>query len=504
MELTGGGFGRGRRILGLGEGVLTSAVVILLVAAVIYAASRPGARRRWDLTAGATYTLGAQTRQVLADLPAPVRVVTIFRPELQDLPNGLAQVQLRAAEYVRNLLAEYEVAASGLIDLEHFDPHANQNEVEEVVRAHRISRYNVVLLTCRGRERQVFLEDLVTIDRGLADPGRIEPAELRAWHGEGPLTAALLTVTDERAPVVAALTGHGEGDLGDVEPFGHSAMADGLRGQGIALRELSLDPGDSVPQDVDAVLVLSPQGELGTRTVESLASFHAGGGGLLLALDPWRADGDLDRFLADVGVLRERAFVCRDDALVEASSRRTYLPARRFDPDHVITASIARQGFFANVSTHGGLQRSPSAPVGHHTPVLLRSEDGVFGDQLGPAGEMGNYQFDEGRERRGPRDLIMAVDGAPGRVVLSGGSALFTNSFLGADQGGPGNMDLLLNSVNWLVHRERAVEARSQEAYESVVKLYEDEASAVRLYVMLLMPLGGAALGLLTWFVRRR
>jgi len=504
VALTGGGFGRGRRLLGAGEGLATTLVVLALVAAIIYASSRSALRQRFDLTAGARYSLSEQSLKVLSDLPAPVRVVTIFRPEPQPFPNGLASVQSRAGEYVRNLLAEYEVAAGGQLELVSYDPHANQNEVEELVRKHHITRYNLVVLECRDRVRLVYLEDLVTIDRGLADPDRIQPAELRAYHGESPLTSALLSVTDEQPPRAYALVGHGEGDISDFDSFGFGVLAEALRGQGFELDTLELKPELGLPEDAELLLLLSPRRPLGQASVEALRDFHLRGGGLFLALDAWWAEAAFDHFVADLGVLRERALVTRDDPMLEATSRRTLLPARRFNADHVISAPMARQGFFANVSTHGGLRRAPDTPAHIGTPVLLRSDDDVFGDLVGADGSPGNYMLDEGSEVRAARDLVIAVEGAPGRVTVSGGTAWLTNSFLGVAQGGPGNMDLALNCMNWLVQRERAVEARSQDAYESIVKMYEDETSSVRLYIVILMPLGGALLGLLVWLARRR
>jgi hypothetical protein len=504
MAMTGKGFGRGRRLLGAGEGVITSVVILALVAAVIYASSRPALRQRWDLTEGERYSLGPQTLKVLSELPAPVRVITIFRPEPQIVGTGLAAVQTRAGQYVGNLLSEYEVASGGQLSIETYDPHADQNEVEDVVREHHITRYNVVVLACRDRVRLVYLEDLVTIDRGLADPDNMQPAELRAYHAEGPLTSALLSVTDEEPPRALALTGHGEGPIDDFDVFGFGIVAEALRGQGFEVESAELMAGASVPDDVDVVMLLSPRRPLGQPITDALAAFHERGGGLFLALDPWWSDEPFDRFVAELGVMRERALVTREDALVEASSRRTLLPARRFNRDHVITGPIARQNFFANVSTHGGLRRAPQTPAQRGTPVLLRSDDDVFGDAVGADGLPGNYTFDEGTEVRAPRDLVMAVEAPPGRAVVAGGTAWLTNSFLGAAQGGPGNMDLALNAVNWLADRERAVESRSQDAYESIIKMYEDEASDVRMYVVLFMPLGGALLGLLIWFTRRR
>jgi ABC-type spermidine/putrescine transport system permease subunit I len=53
-------------------------VVLIVVAVVTYAATRPTLRRRLDLTEGAQYTLSEQTRQILADLPQPVTFIELL------------------------------------------------------------------------------------------------------------------------------------------------------------------------------------------------------------------------------------------------------------------------------------------------------------------------------------------------------------------------------------------------------------------------------------------
>jgi hypothetical protein len=57
---------------------------------------------------------------------------------------------------------------------------------------------------------------------------------------------------------------------------------------------------------------------------------------------------------------------------------------------------------------------------------------------------------------------------------------------------------------SWLVQRESAIAARPKQVYESRVDLTPDEQGRIVLYVIVLMPLGGVALGLLIWLARRR
>jgi len=481
-----------------------SVVVALAVAAVVYAASRSTLRQRWDLTRGATYSLSGQTQVILDHLEHPVEITTLFRPEPQVVFNGLAQVQHEAGEYVVNLLEEYAVAAGGQLSLNVLRPDIDRAEVEELVRAHHLSRYNVVLVVCEGRARQVYLEDLVTIDRGYASADIIQPAELRQYHGEGPLTSALLGVSDEDPPVAAFLQGHGEGNIDDYEIFGLGVLADAMRGQGMIVRRVDMSGRNDLPADVDLAVLVSPEPEkFGRRATDILRTFHEDGGALFLSLDPWASDADLDAFVADLGVHRERALVARDDPLV-SGPRRAAIVARRFDPDHPISAPIAKQGIFATMSGVGGLLRSPQVSAATSTPALLRTDEDVYGDEVGSTTEPGNFIFDEGREIRGARTVAMAVEGGPGRVVIVGGSQFLTNGAVAGRESGPANMDLALNAMNWLAEREQVVDVPPREVYESRVDLFEGEQRDVFLYVVVYMPLGGALLGLLMWFLRRR
>ena len=505
MALKGGRFGAWRRIAGVGEGLAMSVVVALAVAAFVYAASRPTLRQRWDLTRGATYTLSGQTQVILDHLEHPVEITTLFRPEPQVIFNGLAQVQHEAGEYVVNLLEEYVVAAGGQLSLNVLRPDIDRAEVEELVRAHHLSRYNVVLVVCEGRARQVYLEDLVTIDRGYASADIIQPAELRQYHGEGALTSALLGVSDEVPPVAAFLHGHGEGNIDDsMGDYGLGVLANAMRGQGIIVRRVDMSGRNDLPADVDMAVIISPEPErFGRRATDVLRTFHENGGALFLSLDPWASDADLDGFVGDLGVRRERALVARDDPLV-SGPRRAAIVARRFDPDHPITAPIAKQGIFATLSGVGGLYRSPQATADTGTPALLRTADDVFGDMVGGTTEPGNFLFDEGIEVKGSRTVAMAIEGGSGRVVIVGGSQILTNAGLAGRESGPANLDLTLNAMNWLAEREQVVDVPPREVYESRVDLYEGEQRDVFLYVVVYMPLGGALLGLLMWFVRRR
>jgi ABC-2 type transport system permease protein len=505
VALKGASFGPWRRLAGTVEGLGTSLVIVLLVAAVVYAASRPNARLRMDLTEGAHYTLTDQTRQVLENLQVPVTIITLFRGEAQAIPTGLALEQEKAGQYVENLVQEYVVAAGGTVASYRVNPISDRAQVQELVREHHITRPNLVLISSEARTEQVFLEELVTIDRGLATPNAIQPAELLAFHGEGPLTSALLRVTSEEVPRVGILTGHGEPSASDFQDFGLGLMAESLRGQGMDLVTVDMGGEARIPDDLAVLVLVGPTDALRHSAVESLRAWHEQGGALLLALQPYLEDARLDAWLAEVGVRREFAILSRDDVPYEGV-RRSVQRIRRFNADHPISEPIQRDGVSAIFPTSAGLARSAEAPARLRTDVLAYSDAEAWGDLPGLAGSaQHNFEFDDVPEARYPRSVGMALHGdGTGRVVIFGGSGFLSNAYLRGDEGGPGNMDLALNSMNWLVEREDALAVGPRKVYQSKVDLYGEEKAQVFFYVVGLMPLGGALLGLLVWLARRR
>jgi hypothetical protein len=499
-----GGFTRRWRLAGAAEGLGTGLVVVHLVAALTYAATRPTLRTRFDLTEGADYTLSRQTQRVLRELPHPVSFLSLMQPELQRVPNGLTGMQQRAIRYVDNLLEAYVLASNGQVSVRRLDPGEDRVEVEALARELHLTRYNVVVVQGPARTQQVFLEDMVTIDRGLADPQALEPAELVDLRGEAPLTSALLSVAYEDAPRIGFLRGYGGPDPDDMAAdYGLGVTVEALRGQGFDPRSLDMTGRDSVPDDLTVVAVWGPTARLGERVIGALRAFHARGGHLLLGIDPLLEDPDLDTFLDELGVRRERVVLCRNDGLLEGP-RRAVLPIHSFQASHPITAPIARQGHFATVEHAGGLVRvAGRSQTLTATAIALTSLD-VFGDLPLGAGQPGDYVLGEG-EFPGTRAIGYSVHGTTGgrSVVFSTGSFL-TRAYVTSAEGGRANMDLGLNSVHWLVGREEAIEARPRQVYESRVDLLEHEHRRIVLYVLGLLPLCGIGLGLLVWYVRRR
>ena len=512
-----GGFSAWRRAGGVLEGLVTTLVLVVLVTAAVYAATRPTTRVRIDLTARELYSLTDQTRKVLANLDTPIEFVFIHQLEsVGNLANPvnqkLAEVQEEAFDYVLQILREYELASGGRARVRHLDYHADTVEVRALVDELRLApRPNVVLVRGETRTLQVFLEELVTIDRGQADgSGNLRLPELVDLRAEGPLTSALLTASTEVQPRVGILSGVAGPRLDDFDLGGLGLFAEALRLQGFEVQSFELTSGAPVPPELDVVAIIGPQTRLSQGVVDALRQFHRDGGGLLLALDPESPQPPLEdlyvnAWLAELGLERGRYLVVRDDTIAQGPARAE-LPIYGFNAEHPISEPIARQGTVALMLACSPITRHRDAPSRVLTTRLAWTAEQVFGDR--PEGQdsvYGDFTFDPA-DHEVRRSHWVGVAREPyegdGGVVLFGTAKFLSNA--GISQAGDANLSLGLNAANWLTGREDALAVRPRTLFESRIDLYEGEKKTISFYVVLVMPLFGALLGLVTWFVRRR
>ena len=499
-----GGFTRGRRALEMAEGLGTTLAVLALLVALLYAVTRPAVRVRIDLTEGATYELGEQTRQVLDALEEPITFISVMQPASDAVARatGLSDAQLGASRYVNALLHEYVLASGGQARLEVLRPDRHPEEIRALVDQLHLTRLNLVIVRGPSRSVLVFLEEMVTIDPGSEDL----QAELVDLRAEAPLTSALLSVRAEVPPRVGFLIGKGGAQIDDFGDFGLGLYAEALRGQGLDVSTFDLFENAQVPAELDVVALVGPNQPLGSSAAGALIDFHDDGGALLVALDPEQPqaeDGSLDGLLARLGLVRSSG-ILTSDAGMGVGFARGLVPVRQFSP-HEITAPIRRQRLFARFPLAGAVGRHPDAPADVVLEPLAISDPEVWADRPDEQQGFGDFEFDEDDgELRGARWLgVVREADAGGRAVVFGSARFLGNQYLGS-AGGQANSDLGIHAVNWLADRSDAIAPRIRSVYESKVELYEEETHEVFVYTVLLLPLGGLALGLAVWFVRRR
>jgi len=252
--------------------VLVSAAVLGVVIAGNVLASR--SLQAADLTRSGQYTLSARSVQVTRQLDADLVVTGFFRPD-----------ELPARRDFQSLLDLYR-RQSARVKVRFVDPQQDAG----------------LALSLGAGAGSVVLQYRVRPPVVLG-PGR---------QAESDVTAAMPRLESPPPPVVCWAAGDGERDLKDSdEVTGYSAVADLLRASSYQMQEV-LPAQQGVPRTCDVLVVLQLARPFDEAGIQAVRTYLAGGGHLLLALDPW-----LDtHIVASVNELLQPYGAAFDDGLV--------------------------------------------------------------------------------------------------------------------------------------------------------------------------------------------
>jgi len=320
-------------------------------------------------------------------------------------------------------------------------------------------------------ETKALSEDIADIDRyGIGSSNSVvlrrsdAPATQRYdWElvqrpSEGALFEALSLLTDPSRLRIYALVGTGEGDLLRTDGAGFSGLAAAIETEGYELVPLPSAFVRDFPRDAAAVLAIAPERMLAATALAALRDYLDRGGRLLAFLEPGRTTG-LEALLGDYGLASPDALVV-DPASADVDGAPPGLSPVAFHyGEHPITRGLDRNRvtFFQGARSfalrkprpqdrlRGAVTTTGDAWLLADTEALLRPN---APEQ--PPGTRTNYQ------------TLVAVgeylrdDGRHTRIVAFGDSDVASNRFLRALF----NLDLVMNSLHWLVEREASITLR--------------------------------------------
>lgn len=472
-----------RRVVRFSETALTASLLagILLVANV--AAFRYG-DRPLDLTRERAFTLEPETAEQLRTLRRPVRLTAFYYGRI---PQALKQI-----ERVQQLLALFRSANPERVTIDFVNFHGDPARADELAR-----RVPDATLTTGGVV--VELGEGETAERLVVRNSEMFPepagaagfdggATAREFRGEYALTTALIRLREGRKVKVAVTTGHGESPISelDVSRRGAGLLRSRLADVGFEVVEVELGRGE-VPEDAAVVLVLGPRSPFHPDEAGRLKGYlDRGGRGLFLV--GGRAGVGLDELLKGYDVGLGSALVVEPAGPLGAPTAT--VPVRIPETArHPIVATLSGQTVavpnaspliipIASNRTNPGvapvpiLQTSPRA-WGESDPEAARVALDPEEDVPGPITV--GVAVAEAKSPGGPAD-----DERPRLVVLS--SPDLADNRFARYVGYETNLDLVVNSVNWLRGRLDlpAIAPRTR----TLARLDADPAAQVRLVLL--------------------
>lgn len=465
--------------------------------------------KRWDLSRDSEYSLCSATLNYLGspaiqDREKPVKFIVAYR---RTSP---------LYERVRALAERFASESKGKIELVLVDPMRESDRMEEISATYGISLIrDLILIDARSDDSPVTTEKeerikvlnphikLVTAEHLLVFQTIAEERKISGFRGEEMMTARLVESIEGQPRRMALIADKSRIGRRDASPS-RKTLEDLLRFQNITLGEVQISGAESISEEIEGLVIISPQYDFSEDEISMLEDYwNRPRSAMLLLLGDRKVPPRLKAFLRKQGVTP------RDDRIIGRSKKSWITKARAFFTEGVpFTDELSRQ-----VTEFGGASSSLEVREGDSdltnrriSPIsLLEVEPGFWGETQFGTGEA---SYDERRDHDAPLYLAAAVTrGAQSDDRFAADTSrmvvIANTDFLNPAHHRAENLDFLSSSANWLVGRESlaGITPRAISTYK--LPLLQAQASFINRCNLIFMPLILLILGTFIWSSRR-
>ena len=439
-----------------------TAVMVLLLLGIIGFVEAVSYRHntRLDLTANKRHSLSPQTIQLLKGLKTDVNAVAFFRSD---------QPGKRVAE---DLFKQYARYAGGKLTWRVVDPDREPG----LARRYGVESYGSVVLETKERSEKVT------------------DAE------EEKLTNGLVKLTRQGKRVVYVIQGHGEHELTSTDRPGFSEAKTAMERANYEVKPLVTARAAQIPDDAAVVILAGPRTELLAPELAALDSYLQRGGKLFAMADPVILSASpadpLKAYLAQYGFEMGNDLIIELNPIGRLFGIGPEVPIIQQYESHPITRDMG--GITTLFPLTRSVQAAKTPPQGTNVQPLARTSAESWAETSRDELQQGQVKPDPG-EARGPLPVAVVATKDKARIVVYGTSSFAANQFLNLQ----GNRDFFLNTVSWLAEEEDQISIRPKESRSAPVFLTSQQAQAVFLLPVVILP-GIVLVGGIVALVRRR
>ena len=415
-------------------------ILVVVNYLVFYNAKMNPKQTRWDLTDNKSNTLAAETLDTLSKLPEVVNAQAFYSPDL-DSEKSTTQA----------LLDKYAKNAKGKFSYEFI------NWVEKP---------NIATQAGITNDGQVVL--------GMGDR-----KELVSLVNEQELTSALVRLISSEKQTVYFLQDEGEydpnGTSTDSMDRGMSRVRDALEDKNYAVKTLKLAVDGMVPQDAQIIVIAGPAQPLSQQSVALLAGFLQNGGSLVILEGPMidNSNAFMPDPLADY-LLNTWGITLGNNVVITLEANQPSLMAKAAAyTNHLITQKMGTYTPSFPFARSIQVAALPSGVTGQEIIYTTQNYQNCFpacswatSDVNGLASWYSDQQSNppqSANDLLGPIPIAAAAENSTttARVVVFGSSDFASNAYRY-----PGNLDLLLNAIDWSAKQEQLINLTPKESKE--------------------------------------
>ena len=450
---------------------VTAVVLAILIAVNVFVSAMPSSATEYDISASKLYSVTSNTKSVVNALTEDVTIYWIVQADEED-------------DVIGKLLDRYE-SLSDHITVEKRNPDVYPTFAEQYTDGTVYN--NSLVVECGDRSRYIGYEDIY-----LTDASMYSYSYSTSFDGEGAITSAIDYVTNPDQPVVYTLTGHGEEDL-------PATFADSLEKENITVEDLSLLNTAEIPEDAACLIVYAPQSDISEAERDTLASYVAGGGRLLVMAGPVEAAGlpNFYSLLEPYGVTAAEGIVVEEDQAHYVYPSPVALMPDLAESD--VTAPLLEEGYYVIVPLAAGLTVGENTTSASVTSLLTTSEASFSK----PAGyDMATYEKEDG-DIDGPFALAVDIACDSGGELIWISSSAYLDDMYNAYSSGA-NVNFTMNALSQLIGESETLSIRTKSLNYNYLTISDSVSGLLQVVMIGLIPLAFLGTGIILVVRRRR
>lgn len=472
--------------------LISTIVVIAAVIAVNYFVDYIADRYvlEIDMTSKGEYEISDETVQLLSTLSEPI-TITVLCDETDYNNNS----DLRRLPKV---LQRYEQLSHGNVTVKYINAVNNPAIFSQYDQLGDLSSGDIIVESSK-RYKSMSPYDLLEYqsDKSASSSGSSssETKYLTGLRAEQRLTSAILYVTANKVPKAAYLTGHQESTE-------HETLDTLLTSANYDTQELSLMQEGKVPDDVDMLLILQPQGDFTTEEIDALDEFMSNGGKMIVSYASNTPTlTNLEEYFTEWGV-------AYDDKMVY-DNERCFAGTNFYLMPNVNTV----EGLTDNLDTKSYVIIPGARPITtlweqdnwRGTQVLMSTSNNSYAKDL--SSETTSYEQSDSDET-GPFNVgVLSYQNSMHNLNSTYSYALFLNAgFLSdstLDNTAFLNKDYVLAALNFMTDDTEAVSIASKDLTSTTLAV-PGSAKSVLFYLLILIIPGVCLVGGIAVWARRR
>lgn len=429
---------------------------------------------KWDLTANKLYSISDQTTKVLDGLEEEVKIIALYEPGKQN--PAVEEILNRYTTYSKN------------IKIEHVDPVQNPGFMKQFDKDGESVSQGSLIVQSGDKTKIISRYDLYNYSYQGNAP------QVESLAVEQRVTSAIMYVTSEDNPMVYSLQGHGELAV----PY---ELSNQLENENYDLEDLNLVTEDQVPEDADILLIISPKRDLSEDEDKKLREYLENSGRAVFIMDVLNIE--LPRFegiLKSYGVGLSKAIAVEEDKNHYMNFPLWLVPNMA---SHDIIQPLKSGDMFTLLPNSQPIEELDIKKRSLEIEALLTTSEAAWGKT-----DLTDQSMEKSSDDiQGPFNLAMAItdkpddyEEKPTKLIVIGGSSFLDRQIASEI---PGNMNLMLNSMNWLQDKQESISIRPKSLGLKRLRMTKQQSLVMSGIVVIVIPAIVLIMGIVVWSRRR-